>query len=341
MIRCRPRRLACCLLVGTSLALPASADVLVVDASGGGDHTCLDDAIAAAAEGDTLLVRSTCATSATVQAKSLTLVFDGDEEGLLLGGLSVRDLGPGQRVVLRGLKPTLPPTVEALSLVDNVGHVWVEDCTFRGGIGNVGFFGMTSPGRPGVLVSGSSSVTFVRCRLYGGRGFSGQVVPPNICAPASAGGPGARVQFGSKVAFYQCDLSGADGGNGNVCLTSAQGGDGLHVLDSDVFLSGCTASGGPGGVAGNSAIGAGGAGLAVGGTGAVTTRDGHFAGGAGGTGPGAATGARASGSPPPRTRVAWMLPWNVRQISRRNPRCCYVLGSSSRFTLTADPSCRE
>jgi hypothetical protein len=236
-------------------------------------------------------VRSTCPGSATLSAKSLTIVFDGSAEALLLYGLIVRDLAAGQRVVIRGLDPTLPASLAGgLTLADNSGHVWVEDCRFLGTMGWAGFFGFPMPGLPGLLVSGSDSVTVVRCRLNGGGGVSGQIVPPNICAPASQGGPGARVQFGSNVAFFDCEFSGGDGGDGNVCLTSAGGGDGLHVADSDVFLSACTGTGGSGGAAGNTGIGSGGTGLRVDGSGAVAARDGSFAGGAGGTGPGGATG---------------------------------------------------
>jgi hypothetical protein len=123
------RPIACLgLLLLMLLARPLQAAVVVVDfANGPGtDYEFLWQAIDAAADGDTLLIRpGYYETWVTVDGRSLTLLGDG--AGVNIDGtLTVRHLAAGQRVVLRGLDLGYAGSVE---LYDNDGVVYVEDCT--------------------------------------------------------------------------------------------------------------------------------------------------------------------------------------------------------------------
>jgi hypothetical protein len=78
-----PRCLVLAALVAALAAVPAppaAAGVIVVDPAGGGDFTLLKPAIAAAIDGDTILIRPTFVGNFTddlsVKGKSLTIVGD-------------------------------------------------------------------------------------------------------------------------------------------------------------------------------------------------------------------------------------------------------------------------
>jgi len=131
-------RLACTL---AAAALPASAGVLVVDAARGGDFGPLHDAVAAAVDGDTLLVRpgDDCVYDAQLELHA-SLVIAADGAGpVLTSPLVVSLADPGQRVLLRGLTleaGTFSPTTTGLAA--GGARLLVSGSTVRGGDGGSG-----------------------------------------------------------------------------------------------------------------------------------------------------------------------------------------------------------
>jgi hypothetical protein len=84
----------------------APAQTFVVDASGAGDYTSIVSAIAAVPSGSTLRVRAGSYAPFTIAGKSLKVLCDAGAEAFhpFGGGFGVTGLGPGQSVVVQGLR---------------------------------------------------------------------------------------------------------------------------------------------------------------------------------------------------------------------------------------------
>ncbi|MGQ0553915.1 MAG: hypothetical protein ACT4PU_11935 [Planctomycetota bacterium] len=245
------RRLASLLMIPlavVALATPLSADVIVVDAAGGGDFTALNAAVAKAQDGDTLLVRpgdyrGFLIGDLVILDRSLTIAADGTGP-VLTSAIRVIQNVPGKRVLLRGL------TVwgsQLMSFGDGLevqsGEVWAEDCSFTGADGLVSIGG--TPGKPAVR-TGGGHLTLLRCTQQGGRGTDSFF--PFVPTP-TAGGAGL-LAFG-RVSAYGCTVIGGDGGdfvdfNGGPGH-GAQGGAGVLASNATLLLAGSTAIGGDGG----------------------------------------------------------------------------------------------
>ena len=215
-------------------AHPLQADVLVVDrANGPGTNfTQIQAAVNAAAEGDTLLVRDGTYTVFTVDAKSLSIVADGDA-AMLIGGVAlgssstirVRNLALGQQVLVRGLRADT-----GVEVLDCVGRAWFDELHVSGAV-------PCGPGGvPGAWVKSSSRTTFTRCML---RGESD--ADPWLAHVSS---PGVRVES-ALVQLFDCEITGSWGDSGS----AGTGGPGLSVDASTVTVMGCTIVGGEGGLA--------------------------------------------------------------------------------------------
>lgn len=234
------------------LSAPAMAGVIVVASNGSGDFTNLPDAVAAAAEGDTLLVKLVAHDPVVIAGKSLTIV--GDHTSLIASKLrlTVQDLGPGQRVVLRHLAIyPFAPGASGLELHDNAGPVWIEDCDVVGGDGMstafTGCVGFTARGGPGLVAENSASVALIRCRVLGGLGTDVSESGGSHFEPSS-GGPGAVIAA-SNVAFYECTIEGGAKGEGEpLCVSPTASAAGLELDDALVLMSGCALVGGGDGV---------------------------------------------------------------------------------------------
>ncbi len=242
-----------CIVLTASLALVTSqvaADVIVVDASGGGETTNLPTAVALAASGDVLIVRAGNYASGVnggslgIVAKSLSIIADG---AVTTGPISVRDLGQDDAVLLRGLRAivNLNAVGPGLEVSNSAGQVWVEDCDLTG---DDGFFTLTAfPGEPGALVSNSTHVAFARSLLRGGVGEDSFF--PYAPLP-SEGGPGLEVT-NSSVSLHDCTVTGAAAGNfvgfAGAPGPGANGGAGISGNDADVYVSGNVIVGGPAG----------------------------------------------------------------------------------------------
>src|SRR5215510_3476564 len=241
---------ACSLLVACALlAAPSRAGVLVVDAAGGGDFTKLPAAVAAALDGDILLVRAgeyDLYLTAPMPAKSLTLLADAPTGPPLIHDVDLHGLPAGYTLILRGFEmDEVDSFGYALRLEDCEGALVFEDCDIAGAnIGPAGFAG-SPPGWPGARLSACASVTFVRCSLTGGKGAD-QVIGGSTSTWGPGDGGPALDAIASHVALHDCTLLGGTGGYGNYVI-GTNGGPGLSLTTSVALLSGSTSKGGKGG----------------------------------------------------------------------------------------------
>lgn len=234
-------------------AAPARADVIVVDAGGGGDFLSVHEAVAAAADGDVVLVRPGDYTNppenpivAVDGGRSLSIVADGGP--VLTPPIQVSDLPAGKTVVLRGLDARLNQIPlfggSTLEVRDCDGQVWAEDCIFVGYQGSGGF-GAEFPGWPGVFLQDAEDVVLSRCAMTGGDGVDVGLHFFRI----SDGGPGLDA-VGSDVQLYDCTLVGGRGGDDDFQQSSNpgyDGGAGARLSGSTALIAGSTLQGGDGG----------------------------------------------------------------------------------------------
>jgi hypothetical protein len=268
MLPCRLSPALLVLLAGT-----ARADVLVVDPGGGPGHDLLEAAVAAAQDGDIVLLKAGDYTpqhvldcALVISRKGITLTADLGLQPVLTSHIRVSDVPAGSTCVLRGLAPqdNLPPCGSyvdegALEIWDCAGSVWVEDCVLRGA--SVWYLGTWVASR-GADVRHSAQVVFRGCEISGGDGpdesGSGFVTP---------GGHGARglQAFASRVAVHGSVLRGGHGGASGAGSTHANGngGDAVLLEQSEGWFTGCTLAGGddgdgdaasPGGLAGHALV---------------------------------------------------------------------------------------
>lgn len=164
------------------LAAAPSADVLVVDQAGGAgaDFTAIQPAVDAAVDGDVIVVRAGSYQNLSITGKSLAVVGEGQPSFFGFsnqGGThfnEVLDLPAGSSVVLAGLVFT----GVGLSVRNDAGSIWVEDCSLGG-------FAFVQ----------SANASFVRCSVAVSTPF---------------------FPFQGDVAFYQCQVSGEAGPVGSV-----------------------------------------------------------------------------------------------------------------------------
>jgi hypothetical protein len=230
------------------LSLPASAGVIVVDAAGGGDFTSLEAAVAAAADGDTLLVRpghyGIFDSSMLISGRSLVIAADGTGP-VLTKPFGI--LGTGERIVLRGLTIEAGPSDGNTGLHCVGGDVFVEGCTIRGRDGD--YFTGSIVGGTAVTSSGGRLV-LKDCVLEGGRGSDNQ----NFAfVNAQPGGNGLHVFGTATIAIHGGTVTaGAGGDDVDGFGHGSIGGVGLLAnFGAKLLLAGCTMTGGDGGSSGN------------------------------------------------------------------------------------------
>ncbi|GJM20516.1 MAG: hypothetical protein DHS20C15_04310 [Planctomycetota bacterium] len=248
-------RAVLCLGVLMTGLLPAlRADVLRVDAGGGGDFRDLPAAVAAAADGDILLLASGNYSGATLDDLGVSLIGDGPNVKLN-GHLVIQNLAAGKRVALSRVRVEAPvdpdifeTTPPSLHVIDCDGAVRIERSQIFGAShapnsGDcIGFSGWPS-GAVGLWVESSADVVLEGCSVTGGLGvedggFSG------CLDHGSWGGTGVYVHD-SRVDLHEVIATGADGGPQGY---GGVGGAGLWVAgSSDVLASGVVAQGGQGG----------------------------------------------------------------------------------------------
>lgn len=273
--------------ISFALALLASSTsaggVRIASAAGGPSYSSLGAAVAAASDGDVLLVGAGIYSESFVQilGKSLSVIaVDGDPQATqLAGSLTVRNLPAGGRVLLQGL------TIGGgLTLLDCQGLVRVEDCALVGPSAPFTLACIGQAGTPGVRMQNAQFASFADCIVTGG---DGEDVAGGGCSPppkAGAGAPAFSANRG-EIALYDSELAGGDGGDQLGTVSPGFGGSGLSVSGTagalNVFASGCQFQGGNGsfdfGVSGPG-YSQGGYGASIG-TGTLTYLDSSFAAG--------------------------------------------------------------
>ncbi len=204
------------------LALPsAAADVLVVDDSGGAgvDFITLQAAVAAAQDGDVVLVRSgTYSGDVLVDAKSLVITADAGAAVGYSGLLTIQNLAAGQSVGWSGFDLTYG----FLDVVSCFGPVWIEDTTFQ-----VPLF---AGGQQTVRIQDCHSVMFIRCSIDAGMFVIGS-------------NPAIRMS-NAAVYLYDSSIAGGDGYSG--LSLPVEGGPGVLVESGVLFSLSSAIQGGQG-----------------------------------------------------------------------------------------------
>ncbi len=233
-----------------SLTARVLADVIVVDPAGVGEPA-LEAAIAAAADGDILLLQPgdylTDADGVVIDGKGLVLIADGGGTRPVLDFVGVQNVPAGSTVVIRGVELRasgfFPFTSSAaLRVLDCDGAVWVEDSVLVGppSAGTLG-------GAPGLFVYNSANVTIAHSTMLGGEPETAANCTMVFGLADNAGGDGAVVRD-SQVSLHGCMLLGHDGGDPlrGLCVGHyADGGSGIQIEGSSmVLLAGSTLAGG-------------------------------------------------------------------------------------------------
>ncbi|MCI0586735.1 MAG: hypothetical protein L0323_07845 [Planctomycetes bacterium] len=255
------------------MALPTFACLLlqttwVVDDNGGPgvDFTDLPPAIAAAADGDVLLVQPGTYSHFTLTGKGLRILGSGASgpntafvtdanPGLGMGRTTVNAVPTGSVLHLEGLRflgsPAAPSRLQILgastraTLADVVvigpqegtgllvesSQVRIVRCSITGGEGQ----GFSSAG-PALVVRNGAEVHAAGSTIQGGEGTG---FP--FCSGGS-GGDGARVESGSQVSFGDTTVRGGDAGccDFPLAITCGNAGHGISVDSAFVRVSGGT-----------------------------------------------------------------------------------------------------
>ncbi|MED6335248.1 MAG: hypothetical protein VYE81_07590, partial [Planctomycetota bacterium] len=248
----------------TTVLLPLSAagatDVWVVDQYGGGDFTTIQPAVDAAADGDSVIVRTGDYPGFAVNAKGVAVVADAGAAVALQGSIQVENLPNGSVVHLAGLKVLASGHADVtlncgLYLENNQGPVRGFDCTFVGASGYP-WPANDDTGREGGVFVNNTDVAFTHCTFTG---TEGRWIY-NCCDYGDDGGNGVYSE-GTAVAFYDCTLQGGKGGDSG---WGGTGGAGCELFDVGglfgLFASGSAFRGGEGGVGEDYIYGPGGAG---------------------------------------------------------------------------------
>ncbi len=280
--------LALCLLAG-----PVAADLIEVDMNGGADFGQITLAVAAAAEGDVILVQPGTYAGFDVDGKSLTIAGLGATAShvQVLGTTTVRNIAAGQSVLidnvsLRGTPGAIDPrTGTALVIESSDGTVRIQGCFTAGGqLGSPFDDGGPSdggtnggPSAPAVKVDCSHDVVFV---ATGGEGALGPGAPGE---PGGIGGPGLRLSE-STVALIDGGFAGGFGGGADQfgVEVGGRGGYGVELIrHSTLYGQGTRILGGTGGWSGFGQLATGGDGLRADSTSVAILRDTQLEGGFG------------------------------------------------------------
>lgn len=251
-----PAGLASALILASTAA--AQGSVIVVDDDGGFDFTVLQDAVDAAAGGDTILVKSGQYERLVIDGKALSVIAEADSKvsvtGTAIGAevVAVRNLQAGQQVLVRGLDVVLAaPAIErAVDLTDNAGAVWIEDLAVVPTAGGWLTGASTQPDAM-VVVENSAAVNLTRVQVTGNPGAVIQPKGLTTLQESSLGADAVRSD-GSHLAIWDSVLTGGTGstatfGPTDAPIPASDGGDGLEIRGGSLFASNTAITGGEGG----------------------------------------------------------------------------------------------
>lgn len=220
---------ALALLTPVSLA----GEVHVVDASAGpgSQYTDIQDAVDAASDGDTVLVRTGGYDSFFVTGIGLVITADTGEL-VSASRITIRDLAAEQSVRMRGIGTYDLNNGPGLKVSHCDGPVWIEDCDIGGPMQALG-------AADGAVVEDCAAVSFHRSTLRADSAIYRHA------------GAGLRAS-NSLVALYDCELIGGPG-NWSKSGSALLAGPGATVDGGQLYASGSSFKGGQG--AGGSFLG--------------------------------------------------------------------------------------
>jgi hypothetical protein len=235
-----------------SLAAAASAGVLVVDGQSG-PYFDIATAVAAAADGDIVLVKSGLYGGFTITGKGVAVFADASATVHVYGQVRVVDVSAGKTVVLSKLEIT-PPNEgleHAALLAMNVqGRLRIQACNVVGPDG-AGLLPMMCilAGNPwgwdAVQLIACADVAVSFTSLHGGISSQASIECYYYSSSGEEGGD-ALEATASVVTLHESDLFGGEGGGGE-CY-GGNGGDGVRLNSSSLlFASNIDAFGGHGG----------------------------------------------------------------------------------------------
>ncbi len=269
MQSCRHIGFVVAAVLASSTLAPVSADAIVVDDDGGAgvDHTTIVDALAAAIDGDLILVKDGAYSGFAVGDLTVTITADAGATVSVTSGVTVSGLSSTRSVALYGLDIDANFGGIGMILSNNDGPIHIERCVIAGS--GVAVFQINH----GVQMFNCDAVTFVECGIgvgfdagaYAGLTTSSSTVCLYECVISAGdafidqvpGAAGCQVSsgflFASGTTFF-----GGRGGDGIVqapfmiCTDGSDGGAGLLVTGgADARVLDCTFIGGPGGAAGD------------------------------------------------------------------------------------------
>ena len=228
--------------------------VLVVDAAGGGDFLDLPEAVAAANDGDLVLVEpsATAYSGFRLDGKGLAVVARGSGVHAIVGKVEVENLGVDQFFGLRGFEVELAAASGGVIEVSDVaGTVWIEDCEVHALGLPVTPYSPPAGANDGLMLVDCANVVLTRTSVDGQRA-SATTFEPRV---------GLHI-LRSSVAAFDATLRGPDGADASATLfwgcldgtSSPQvaslaqaGGMAVRVEDSFFYAQGSSLSGGDGG----------------------------------------------------------------------------------------------
>jgi len=259
--------LACALALCGAFSAAAANQVFVVDAAGGPgvDHTSVQPAVDAAADGDVILVRPGTYSAFGVLNKAVSVFGDGSPRPVV-ESVSLFNVDPTRRVTLRRIEIDKPwsfaKPLGALQINSCQGRIVIEDCVIRGANASAAYV-ISAPhvmftrcafesDWVNGLFAANATVSVYESVIAGGAGqdatqFAGTVIP------ASPGQP-AVVCNSSFVFVGGSSVTGGPGGNGLLdnlgnCIAGADGGPGalVHGINPEAFWFDTAPLGGAGG----------------------------------------------------------------------------------------------
>lgn len=220
----------------------AGADVIVVDPSGQGDFTQINQAVSAAVDGDLVLVKSGTYASFLIPDRSVSVVADAGATVNVNGYVAVLDSQRGDTILISGITAVAQNAGEfGLYLSNNDGSIRIQDSDFTGYTPPPSSdYDHIPPGGLGVFVFACDDVAFTGTTIRGGTGADSTNTAFCLCY-SGKGGNGLSAMT-SRLAFFDSSVSGGSGGYSSY---AGGGGNGMRLNDGTrVLLSNTQVSGG-------------------------------------------------------------------------------------------------